>query len=102
MNTIVVVCSSGLGTSLMIRMNLVSLLQEYGIAAHIEQCDSSSVNMYDAELVVGARQVVEALALRPGLRTIALDSITDKEHLRQRLASNGWLDRRAGKDVIEE
>ncbi|GIP35098.1 PTS sugar transporter subunit IIB [Paenibacillus sp. J2TS4] len=99
MKTILVVCSSGLGTSLMIRLHLTSILQEIGLKAHVEQSDSSSIDLYNADLIIGARQIVAALDIAPDIERIALDSLTDKEHLRERLLASSWFQQGMGNGV---
>jgi PTS system ascorbate-specific IIB component len=90
MRNIVVVCASGLGTSLMIRLNLESVLRELGIRANVEHVDASSLSYYHPDLVIGAQHIVESLAEQIGAESIGLASITDKEHLREKLIGSAF------------
>lgn len=93
MRNILVVCSSGLGTSLMIRLNLESVLRELGIQANVEHADASSIAYYHSDLVIGAQQIVESLAEQIGVEALGLSSITDKDHLREKLLGSAFYRR---------
>jgi PTS system ascorbate-specific IIB component len=98
MRKILVVCSSGLGTSLMIRLNLESILREMGMQVNVEHADASSISYHQADLVIGARQIVESLAERIGAEALGLASITDREHLRERLLASSFYQRWAARE----
>lgn len=95
MRKIIVACNSGLGTSLMIRLNVESLLKEWGLKAWVEHTDVSSVDTFDADLIIGSNYVMESLQLAKDVETIGLDDITDRQYLKARLLENDtfqqWL-----------
>lgn len=95
MKKIIVACNSGLGTSLMIRLNVEALLKEWGLKAWVEHTDISSVDAFDADLVIGSNYVMESLQLAKDVETIGLDDITDRQYLKARLLENDtfqqWL-----------
>lgn len=95
MRKIIVACNSGLGTSLMIRLNVESLLKEWGLKAWVEHTDISSVDTFDADLIIGSNYVMESLQLAKDVETIGLDDITDRQYLKARLLENDtfqqWL-----------
>lgn len=98
MRNILVVCSSGLGTSLMIRLNLESILRELGIQANVQHVDASSITYHPSDLVIGAQQIIESLAEQIGAETLGLSSITDKEHLREKLIRSVFYQRWIGEE----
>lgn len=95
MKKIIVACNSGLGTSLMIRLNVEALLKEWGLKAWVEHTDISSVDAFDADLIIGSNYVMESLQFAKDVETIGLDDITDRQYLKARLLENDtfqqWL-----------
>ncbi|WP_158587644.1 PTS sugar transporter subunit IIB [Neobacillus notoginsengisoli] len=85
MKTVLVVCSSGLGTSLMIRIYVEAICKEVGIKANVIQTDASSMNYYTADLIIGARQIIESLPNYGGIETVSLDKITDRKQIKDRI-----------------
>ena len=85
MRKIIVACNSGLGTSLMIRLNVEALLKEWGLKAWVEHTDISSVDTFDADLIIGSNYVMESLQLAKDVEVIGLDDITDRQYLKSRL-----------------
>ncbi|TBL81769.1 PTS sugar transporter subunit IIB [Paenibacillus thalictri] len=94
---IVVVCTSGLGTSLMIRLNMQALLKELGIQADMMHIDASSMYYHDADVIIGAKQIVESFGSELDVEKIPLDSITDRNHLKQQfMQSKAYLKQISG------
>lgn len=98
-----VVCTSGLGTSLMIRINLEALLREQGLRAYIEHMDVASLSLSSAaDIIVGAQHIVESLpsGLQGQTELIALDNIVDRNYLRSKLVASlrfqAWLESEKG------
>ena len=94
MRKILVVCSGGLGTSLMLKIQVSRLLEDWGINdVWIEQTDVGSASFTQADLIIGARQVVEQLLDR-GTEVLSLTYVADKHHVEERLADSntiqGW------------
>lgn len=85
MRRIIVACSSGLGTSLLIRLNLEALLREFGIEADVQHTDASSMYYHDADLIIGAKQIVESLQVPNGVEVVSLDDIVDRNYLREKM-----------------
>jgi len=88
MKKIVVVCNSGLGTSLMIRLNLEALLKEIGLKAWVEHTDVTTVDTLDADLIVGYSYIIDSLDTVRGTEKIGLDDLIDREHLKSKMFSN--------------
>lgn len=85
MKRIIVACNSGLGTSLMIRLNVEALLKEWGLKAWVEHTDISSVDTFDADLIIGSNYIMESLQLISGVEIIGLDDITNRQYLKAKL-----------------
>lgn len=96
MNTILVVCSSGLGTSLMIRMHMQSILRKYGIEANVEHTDVSSLHTHRPALLIGARHIIETIELSDHIDAIPLDNIVDRQYIENTVMENKtfreWVD----------
>jgi len=91
MKKIVIACNSGLGTSLMIRLNVEALMKELSVQAQIEHTDITSLDAYDADLIIGSSYVIESLHLAGTAELIGLEDITDRQHLKARLMESGTL-----------
>ncbi|MBR2566936.1 MAG: PTS sugar transporter subunit IIB [Paenibacillus sp.] len=85
MKKIIVACNSGLGTSLMIRLNVEALLKEWGLKAWVEHTDISSIDTFDADLIIGSSYIIESLQLAKDVEKIGVDDITDRHHLKTKL-----------------
>lgn len=88
MRKIVVVCNSGLGTSLMIRMNLEALLKEIGVSAWVEHTDVTSVDTLGADLIIGSSYVTDSLEWVSGIEVIGLDDMIDRKYLKSKLMAS--------------
>ena len=88
MKNILVVCSSGLGTSLMIRLHLEAIFRETGFPSKITQTDASSADLYDTDLIIGAKQIVEAIRNHHDVEIVALENITNKQHIKDKILAS--------------
>ncbi|PUA39544.1 hypothetical protein C8Z91_08950 [Paenibacillus elgii] len=98
-----VVCTSGLGTSLMIRIHLEALLREQGLRADIEHMDVASLGLSPAaDLIVGAHHIADSLPTRllEQAEWIPLENMTDRNYLRTKLMESprflAWREREKG------
>ncbi|OIJ20133.1 hypothetical protein BKP45_10115 [Anaerobacillus alkalidiazotrophicus] len=85
MKRIAIVCSSGLGTSLMLRIHLEHILKEWNIQANVMNIDKSSITSEFVELIIGAKQIVDSIEMNRDMELIGLEDIVDKQYLRSRL-----------------
>lgn len=83
-----VVCTNGLGTSLMIRLNLQTVLAEIGLPEDIEHTDVSSVHLYQPEVIIGDDSVVDSIRGRTEAELISLAHIADRAELKQAILSS--------------
>lgn len=58
---IVTVCGMGLGTSLMLKMNIESILKKHGKSAQIDNVDLGSIKGIDADLIIASKEMEERL-----------------------------------------
>lgn len=79
------VCGSGLGSSFMVEMNITEILSELGLDGEYEASHTSlaDVTASDADIFVTARDLEESAKHLPNL--IVLDSLLDKEELKQKI-----------------
>ncbi|MCL2588027.1 MAG: PTS sugar transporter subunit IIB [Oscillospiraceae bacterium] len=81
---ILAVCGSGLGSSLMLSMNVQDVLKAMGKTdVEVEHTDFSSAAGMNADYIVCGKDIAEAM--RDQSKVIALDSILSKQELREKL-----------------
>ena len=84
MKKILVCCSTGLGSSFMIEMNIKKVLNELGIKGiEVSPSDLSSASASGADIFVGTRDI--ANNLKPLGDTILLNNMIDMNELRDKL-----------------
>ncbi|GAA3910695.1 PTS sugar transporter subunit IIB [Microbacterium invictum] len=84
MTKFLAVCSTGLGSSFMVHMNIEKVLKEMGVGGvTVDHADLGSVARGDADAVFVGRDIAEAAA---GLGdVVVLDSIIDLNELRTKV-----------------
>jgi Phosphotransferase system, galactitol-specific IIB component len=81
---ILAVCGNGLGSSLMLKINIDSVVRELAIPnVDVRHCDLTSVSGENADLVVVTKDLVSCF--ETSLPIIALDSIMSKAELKEKL-----------------
>ncbi|OAB41471.1 PTS sugar transporter subunit IIB [Paenibacillus glacialis] len=88
MRKIIVVCNSGLGTSIMIRMNVEALLKEFGLKAWVEHTDVTSMEAHDADLIIGSSYILDSLDSISGIEMIGLEDLIDRQYLKKMLTES--------------
>ena len=82
---ILAVCGMGLGSSLMLKMNIQNALKELGVPdVQVEHCDLNSLAFEKADLIVVTRDL-RANCERYGT-VIALSSVMNRAELKEKLA----------------
>lgn len=87
-------CGSGIGSSLMVSMNVSKALKELGIDGEVEHCDISSAVFKDADYYVLAKDVAESSAvsnINPD-KIIILTNILSMNELKEKI-KNKVLDK---------
>ncbi|PAB61028.1 PTS sugar transporter subunit IIB [Anaeromicrobium sediminis] len=83
---ILVVCGSGLGSSLMMEMSIKKIIKELGIDAQVSHTDLGSAKGEGADIFVGTRDITNQLNDVNG-EVISLKSMIDKKHMKEQLES---------------
>lgn len=85
MKKIMAVCGSGLGSSFMVEMNITDVLNSLGLSSEYEASHTSlaEVTAEDADIFVTGIDLADSASHLPNL--IILDSLLDKEELKEKL-----------------
>ncbi|WP_085506024.1 PTS sugar transporter subunit IIB [Thalassobacillus devorans] len=87
MKKVLVVCGNGLGSSMIVEMNVKSILQEMGKEAEVSHTDLSSAKSEQADLYLGSEDIVGSL--EDGQKNVVkLQNLMDKNELREALTNN--------------
>ncbi len=87
MKKVLVVCGNGLGSSFIVEMNVKKILAELGIDAEVNHTDLASSKSEQADLYIGAADIVEQL--NDGTRNVVgLINLLDNEAIKDVLRSN--------------
>lgn len=78
------VCGNGLGSSLILKINVDKILKELGVQASVEATDVSSANNSDSNLLVSTTQFENNLK-SSSKDKIFVNNITDKADLKDQL-----------------
>lgn len=78
---IICVCGMGLGSSVIAKMNLESILVDLNIAADIEVCDLGSVNMLNADYFITTRELADNIPKNLENQTIVLSNFVNKKEI---------------------
>ena len=81
---IITVCGHGLGSSLMLEMNIKNVLNELGANAEVSHKNLIDVNTNDADLFFAGRDLEDATKHLKNI--ILLNSIIDQTELKQKLS----------------
>ena len=81
---ILAVCGMGIGSSMMLKINIEKVLEELGVTdAEVEHCDLTSLAGAKADLIVVTKDLVDNC--RPYGEVITLSNIMRKDELREQL-----------------
>jgi len=81
---IITVCGMGLGTSLMMKMNIESVLKKLGKSAQIDNVDLGSIKGVDADLIIASKEMETRLnSLK--CPKIFINNLIDQSELEQKL-----------------
>ena len=78
---IVTVCGMGFGTSMMLAMQVRSLLAEQGIQAQVEPVDLGSFKTMQADIVVAPRDMEKQVSDQSTTHVVLIDNLIDKEEV---------------------
>ncbi|WP_188455794.1 PTS sugar transporter subunit IIB [Virgibacillus oceani] len=87
MKKVLVVCGNGLGSSMIVEMNVNSILKDLGKEADVSHTDLSTAKTELADLYLGSEDIVGNL--EDGKKNIVkLKNLMDKQELREALEKN--------------
>jgi|UniRef100_C5DAC3 ascorbate PTS system EIIB component len=81
------VCGLGQGTSLILRMNIESVLRELGITADVDHTDVSSASSMDADYIVTNKELAESLT-NTNAKVIIVNNYFDQQEIKSALEEN--------------
>lgn len=81
---ILTVCGMGSGSSLILKMNVDSVLEELGINADVEACDLGSVGGSNADLIISTTGFENQLQ-GYDIKKIFVTNVIDKEAIKEKL-----------------
>ena len=87
---ILTVCGLGMGSSLILKMNVESVLQKHGIQASVEHMDVSSAASAKADLVITNSDLVDNLR-QISCPVAVVNNYIDMQEITQALARAGVL-----------
>ncbi|MBP9477512.1 MAG: PTS sugar transporter subunit IIB [Sebaldella sp.] len=77
---ILTVCGLGMGTSLILKMNIESVMKKNGINANVEHIDVSTAKSTKADVIVTSNELVKNLEGH-GAEIIVIKNFFDKEEI---------------------
>lgn len=83
---IVAVCGMGMGSSLIAKMNIESILNEKGIEGTVENCDVGSVSGHPADWYVATQEIANNMPEEFKKRTIILHDFVNKDEMEKELS----------------
>ncbi|SDH85934.1 PTS sugar transporter subunit IIB [Alteribacillus bidgolensis] len=87
MKKILVVCGNGLGSSMIVEMNVKNILKDMNVEAEVSHTDLTTAKTEHADLYIGSAEILGNID--DGSRNIALlNNLLDKDELRQALENN--------------
>ncbi|WP_221563249.1 PTS sugar transporter subunit IIB [Alkalihalobacillus sp. TS-13] len=87
MKKILVVCGNGLGSSMIVEMNVNAALKDMGKEAEVSHTDLTTAKTEQADLFLGSEDIVDSL--EDGKKNIVkLKNLMDKNELREALENN--------------
>jgi len=93
MKKVLVVCSGGLGTSLVLKLQVKQHFQEWELDdVIVEQSDVSAASFMKADLIIGAKQVVQHLQVKE-TEILGLSFIADRALVKESLEGTDTVKR---------
>ena len=87
---IICVCGLGMGSSLILRMNVEEVLVEAGVKADVEHSDTSSARFEKCDYIVTTPDLKNSLEGSIGVIVVSAN-IVDKEEIKRALVEGGII-----------
>lgn len=85
MKKILTVCSNGLGSSMLLKMNIDKVVKEQGWEADVKNTDLSSAKSTSVDLYVGSKEILSSLEGNDRV-LVPIKNLMDKEELKNSLS----------------
>ena len=81
---VLVVCGFGIGSSLLLKMNIDKVLKENGIPADVETCDMGSAAATPCDIVFTSAELGDKLRAKLQVPVVVIDNFTKLDQIRER------------------
>lgn len=88
MMKVLAVCGLGMGSSLILRMNIEDVFKAEGVKAEVEHSDASAASGESCDYIVTTKEIAQSLQ-NPRGKVIILNNFIDKEEITRVLKENG-------------
>lgn len=85
---IITVCGFGVGTSLLLKMTVDSILEEEGIYGEVEAIDMTSACGESADFILTSKEIGEEIKEEVEGKLIYISNFMDKNEVKNKLLSN--------------
>lgn len=87
MMKILAVCGLGQGTSLILRMNVETVLRDMGVDADVEHIDVSAARSMNADIIVTSQELAETLGNDTKAKVIIVNNYFDNAEIKNALST---------------
>ncbi|EGT5619410.1 PTS sugar transporter subunit IIB [Clostridium perfringens] len=82
---IMTVCGFGVGTSLLLKMTVDSILEEEGINGEVEAIDMTSACGSSADLILTSKEIGEEIEGQVSGKLVYISNFMDKEEVKEKI-----------------
>lgn len=87
MMKILAVCGLGQGTSLILRMNVETVLRDMGVDADVEHIDVSAARSMNEDIIVTSQELAETLGNDTNAKVIIVNNYFDNAEIKNALST---------------
>ncbi|MBC2000600.1 PTS sugar transporter subunit IIB [Listeria marthii] len=84
---ILAVCGLGQGTSLILRMNVETVLRDMGVDADVEHIDVSAARSMNVDIIVTSQELAETLGTDTGAKVVIVNNYFDNAEIKNALST---------------
>ena len=81
---VLAVCGFGIGSSLLLKMNIEKILKENGVAADVDTCDMGSATATPCDIVFTSAELGDKLKAKLHVPVVVIDNFTKLDQIRER------------------
>lgn len=78
---ILAVCGMGVGTSLILRMNIEKVMGDHNVPCEVTHLDLTSADAFEADIVFASKDIVAELKERKGVPVVVIESFIDLQEI---------------------